>query len=192
MNALLVIDMQNGFLEKNAPILVPDGIEICANIIKAIDFARRNDFLIIWTLVNIDKMRNTQYEVLFPNHFTANSTVLSKGSYNYEIVECLKRHINFNTDLIIEKNKYSAFIDTNLEPELKSRKIINLYFTGVSTNVCVESTLRDAFQRDFSCFLISDCTKSFSNSYQKLSEEIISYVFGKVISLKLFLNDKKT
>lgn len=190
MNALFVIDMQNGFLEKDAPIYVPNGIEICENIIKAIDFARKNKFKIIWTQVNIEKFRNTQYEILFPNHFSPNDTALSKGSHNYNITNKLKNQIEPTNDLIIEKDTYSAFINTNLEEELLMRNINNLYFTGVSTNVCVESTLRDAFQRNFNCFLISDCTKTFSDDYQKLSEEIISFVFGKVISLNEFLTKK--
>lgn len=187
MNALFIIDMQNGFLEKDAPIYVPGGIEICENILKAIEFARSNNFKIIWTQVNIEKFRNTQYEILFPNHFSTNDTVLSKDSHNYDITVKLKSQIEPTKDLIINKDTYSAFINTNLEKELLMQNITNLYFTGVSTNVCVESTLRDAFQRHFNCFLISDCTKTFSDNYQKLSEEIISFVFGKVISLNDFV-----
>ena len=187
MNTLLIIDMQNGFLEKDAPIFVPGGIEICENIVKALEIARNKNFKIIWTQVNIEKFRNTQYETLFPNHFSQNDTVLSKGSHNYDLTDKLKKHVISSTDLIIEKDTYSAFVNSKLEKELLKHGIKNLYFTGVSTNVCVESTLRDAFQRNFNCFLISDCTKTFSDNYQKLSEEIISFVFGKVISLNEFV-----
>lgn len=190
MNALLIIDMQNGFLEKDAPIFVPGGIEICENIVKALESARSRNFKIIWTQVNIEKFRNTQYEKLFPTHFSLNDTVLSKGSHNYDLIDRLKDQVNSETDLIIEKDTYSAFINTDLEKELLKNNIINLYFTGVSTNVCVESTLRDAFQRNFNCFLISDCTKTFSTNYQKFSEEIISFTFGNVISINEFITKK--
>ncbi|MBL7701851.1 MAG: cysteine hydrolase [Ferruginibacter sp.] len=184
-NALFIIDMQNGFLEKSAPIYVPNGISICSKIKKALNLARTNNFLIVWTKVNIERLRNTQYQELFPQHFTKNTTVLSKGSHNYEITSELIELVMPN-DYIVEKNSYSAFIDTDLLNFLTEKRIQNIFFTGVSTNVCVESTLRDAFQYKFNCALISDCTKSFSKPYQKLSEEIISFVFGRVINLNQF------
>ena len=191
MNGLFIIDMQNGFLEQNAPIYVPNGIQICEKIKKAIDFARKNNFKIFWTKVNIEQFRNTQYQELFPFHFTENDTILSKGNHNYKITPELLDYVR-DEDIIVEKNAYSAFVNTDLEERLHNDSIKNIFFTGVSTNVCVESTLRDAFQAKFNCTLISDCTKTFSDNYQKLSEEIISFAFGKVINLNQFLNLKFT
>jgi isochorismatase family protein len=61
-------------------------------------------------------------------------------------------------DLILNKHRYSGFYENELDDILKSRSIKNLIFTGCTTSVCVESTIRDAMFRDFTCLLLADCT----------------------------------
>ncbi len=181
--ALIIVDMQKAFLEKGAAIEVPDGKRIIPNIKKAINLFRKNNLPVIWTKVNIEYLRNTQYSELFPDHYKKSPHVLNKNSLDYEIADEIKNDI-LTKDFIVEKDCYSAFLYTNLDLILKSYlKVDTLFFAGVSTNVCVESTIRDAFQLGYYCTMISDCTATFSEEYQQLSEEIISYVFGKVIKL---------
>jgi ureidoacrylate peracid hydrolase len=60
-------------------------------------------------------------------------------------------------DIILYKRRYSRFYETDLDNILKSRSIKNLIFTGCTTSVCVESTIRDAMFRDHSCLLLTDC-----------------------------------
>jgi len=64
----------------------------------------------------------------------------------------------WNTDIVIYKTRYSGFYGTDLDAVLKTRGIKSLVITGVSTSVCVESTLRDAMFRDYRCLLLADCT----------------------------------
>ena len=58
---------------------------------------------------------------------------------------------------MIAKHRYSGFFETDLDEVLRSRGITSLIFTGCTTSVCVESTLRDAFYRDYRCLLLTDC-----------------------------------
>lgn len=60
-------------------------------------------------------------------------------------------------DRVIIKHRYSAFVDTSLEVCLRALEIRTLIVTGVVTNVCVESTARDAFMRDYWTITVSDC-----------------------------------
>jgi ureidoacrylate peracid hydrolase len=60
--------------------------------------------------------------------------------------------------VLISKQRYSGFFQTDLEDVLRGREIKNLVFVGWTTSVCVESTLRDAFFRDYRCLVLSDCT----------------------------------
>jgi ureidoacrylate peracid hydrolase len=61
-------------------------------------------------------------------------------------------------DIVLYKHRFSGFYETDLNNVLKSRSIKSLIFTGCTTSVCVESTIRDAMFRDYTCLLLTDCT----------------------------------
>ncbi len=79
--------------------------------------------------------------------------LLIEGTWDFAIVDELKPNPE---DLVIVKNRYSGFARTALDAELRARGIRYLLFAGIATNVCVESTLRDAFFLDYWPILISD------------------------------------
>lgn len=68
--------------------------------------------------------------------------LLSKGGWDYELIDELQPAPQ---DIVIEKPRYSGFFHTQLDSILRAKGIRNLVFTGIATNVCVESTLRDGF-----------------------------------------------
>ncbi len=61
-------------------------------------------------------------------------------------------------DIVLYKHRYSGFYKTDLDDILKSLGVQHLIFTGCTTSVCVESTMRDAMFRDYYCLLLADCT----------------------------------
>jgi len=61
-------------------------------------------------------------------------------------------------DRVVAKHRFSGFFETNLDALLRELDVASLVFTGCTTSVCVESTLRDAFFRDYRCLLLADCT----------------------------------
>jgi len=79
--------------------------------------------------------------------------LVTVGSWDFAIVDELKPQAD---DLVIVKTRYSGFARTALDAELRARGIRYLFFTGIATNVCVESTLRDAFFLDYWPLLIRD------------------------------------
>jgi ureidoacrylate peracid hydrolase len=83
------------------------------------------------------------------------SNFLIEGTWNTEIVPELAPQPG---DVVISKHRYSGFFQTELDRVLREREIRNLVFVGWTTSVCVESTLRDAFFRDYRCLVLSDCT----------------------------------
>ena len=82
--------------------------------------------------------------------------ILTRGTWDYALVDDLKPTAE---DLVVGKPRYSGFRGTDLEGLLRERDIKTLVFTGIATNVCVESTLRDAYFREFFCLLIEDATQ---------------------------------
>ncbi|SDG01193.1 ureidoacrylate peracid hydrolase [Fontibacillus panacisegetis] len=83
-------------------------------------------------------------------------------------------------EIIINKHRYSAFINTRLDSVLRSQKIETLIVAGVSTNVCVESTARDAFMLDYHVVLLSDACASYSRQAHEMTIENIAGYFGEV------------
>ncbi len=83
-------------------------------------------------------------------------------------------------DCIVTKHRYSAFIGTDLDLILRSKAIDNILVTGVATNVCVESTVRDGYHRDYNVILIEDCCGAYDNSEHAATLNNISKFFGTV------------
>ncbi|KAB7665179.1 cysteine hydrolase family protein [Bacillus sp. B1-b2] len=85
-----------------------------------------------------------------------------------------------DTDIIVVKHRYSAFINTRLDSILRSLKIETLLMAGVSTNICVESTARDGFMMDYDIILLSECTAAFSKEAHEMTLQTIDQFFGSV------------
>lgn len=79
--------------------------------------------------------------------------LLSKGGWDYELIDELQPAPQ---DIVIEKPRYSGFFHTQLDSILRAKGIHNLVFTGIATNVCVESTLRDGFFLEYFGVLLDD------------------------------------
>ena len=83
-------------------------------------------------------------------------------------------------ELVIHKHRYSAFKGTDLDMTLRSRGIKTVITTGVSTNVCVESTLRDAFETGYYVCIPSDATASWDMSLHESTLQTVNHRFGLV------------
>ncbi|MDQ4100224.1 MAG: cysteine hydrolase [Chloroflexota bacterium] len=83
------------------------------------------------------------------------SRVLVRDTWNTDILAELAPRPG---DRIVNKHRFSGFFETELDALLKDLGVTTLVFTGCTTSVCVESTLRDAFFRDYHCLLLADCT----------------------------------
>jgi len=88
-------------------------------------------------------------------------------------------------EAIIVKPRFSAFYDTTLQAILTELGVNTLIFTGGTTSICVESTLQDAFFRDYRCVLLADCTaEPIGNRLSRTNREatllLIELVYGWV------------
>ena len=81
--------------------------------------------------------------------------ILVKGTWNTEILEELQPE---EGDIVIAKHRYSGFFGTKLEEVLRDLGVKYLVVTGCTTSICVESTVRDAMFRDYTCLVLEDCT----------------------------------
>ncbi|MBR0655100.1 pyrimidine utilization protein B [Plastoroseomonas arctica] len=105
-------------------------------------------------------------------------TLLSKGGWDYALVDALKPE---PADLVVPKTRYSGFFNTNIDSLLRARGIRNIVFTGIATNVCVESSLRDAFHLEYFCVVLEDATHAAGPDFaQKAAIYNIETFFGWV------------
>lgn len=99
---------------------------------------------------------------------------LIENTWNTEIVAELAP---LDGDVIVPKQRYSAFFQTDLDDILRARGITDLVFVGWTTSVCVESTVRDACYRDYRCVILRDCTaEPIGRSQVRTNHEASLYV----------------
>ena len=103
---------------------------------------------------------------------------LTAGNWDWEIVDELKPEPG---DIVIDKSRYSGFVNTNLDDTLQANGIKYLFFTGLYTNCCVESTLIDAFHREYFAILIKDaCGTTHPDPVQEATYYNVQNAFGWV------------
>lgn len=112
------------------------------------------------------------------------SRILVRGTWNTEILDELAPEPG---DLVVSKHRYSAFFETELDDVLKSLDAKYLLVTGCTTSICVESTVRDAMFRDYSCIVLEDCTAEpigaeLTRTNHEASLLVIETLFGWVSS----------
>jgi ureidoacrylate peracid hydrolase len=83
---------------------------------------------------------------------------------------------------VVIKHRYSAFVNTRLDSVLRTLKIETLIMTGVSTNVCVESTARLGYMLDYNIVFVSDCTAAYSQEEHDGALYNVAMHFGKVVA----------
>jgi len=108
------------------------------------------------------------------------SRILVRDTWNTDIVDELAPEPG---DIVIYKHRFSAFFETELDAILKRLNAQYLIFTGCTTSVCVESTIRDAMFRNYSCVLLEDCTaepvgNDFARSNHEASLLILQTLFA--------------
>jgi nicotinamidase-related amidase len=96
--------------------------------------------------------------------------ILIQGEPGNDFVPALKP---LPGELVIAKPGKGSFYATNLDTELKKRGISHLLFTGVTTEVCVQTSMREANDRGYECLLVEDCTESYFPEFKKATLAMI-------------------
>jgi Amidases related to nicotinamidase len=193
--ALLVIDMQNGFVSKGGSydlmgLNVSKYSDVVPSLKRLIAFCRQVKIPIFYSQAvreesGIDLL--TRSHRILPKsreERIKRRPICIRGSWDAEIVEELKP--NFDDHVVI-KRRDSVFQDTEVEVWLRSLGIDSIIFAGIDTSICVESSLRDAFNHGYDIILISDATSSNNlNHYNSTLDNIRNY-YGLVMNLDEFI-----
>lgn len=101
------------------------------------------------------------------------------GTWEAELVDELSVE---QVDVVVEKRRFSAFFGTDLDIVLRSRGIASLVVCGVTTNICVESTARDAAQRDYRTFVVADATAEIDPAKHDHALTTLGYAFCRIVA----------
>ncbi len=183
--ALVVIDMQSTFCEPGSPAEVAPSRGIVPPINALTQRLRAAGVPIFWVLhANTHLGDRSDWEVFF-NHVVANDirtrTMESLMPGNQAIWLEL---VTSPTDVTLVKNRYSALIpgSSTLEPMLRNYGIDTVLIAGTKTNVCCESTGRDAMMLDFKVVMVSDCCAALSDDEHQAALETFIQQFGDVMT----------
>lgn len=191
--ALIVVDMQNGYCSPGGYFselgvdLAPTQSVIPA-IAELIRVSRSGGMQVIWFQNGWDAEQKEAGGPNSVNQLKGNSLklmrkrpelygkLLTKGGWDYELVKELKPE---SSDIIIQKPRYSGFTGTQLDSILRSRRIETLLVCGVATNVCVESTIRDAYFKEYYPVLVRDaCYQAGPDFIQQATVYNVEQFFG--------------
>ncbi len=184
--ALVVVDMQNAFMlpgVAHAP--CPMAQEIVPNINRLARAVRDTGGTVVWikTAYTDDTLENwsTLYEMLAPGGTERRAAALTRGSKGYELWPELEV---LDPDLTVEKNRYSAFIQgsSDLDSVLRARGLDTVLIAGTVTNVCCESTARDAMMLNFKTVMITDGNAAATDEDHNASLTGFYLVFGDIMS----------
>lgn len=181
--ALLNVDMQNCFVH-GYPISAPDGLVIEERINRLAEVCRNAGVLVIHTS-HVFRPDGSNLGVLGEINPVAKTGLLNKGSAAAALHRGLVVGPN---DILLDKPRFGAFHATDLEMILRSRGIDTVIIAGIATNVCCETTAREASIRDFRVFFLSDGTATFdigdvsSADLQKATCATVGLVFGQVLT----------
>lgn len=167
-SALLVIDMQRFFLEPDSPTFTCGGLAILPNVKRLISSFRKAKRPVIFTK-----------HIHHPNLSDAGimrwwwKGMCLEGSPESEIHPDI---LPLQDEKVVLKHRYSAFYNTDLETVLRCLNIEDIVISGIMTNMCCESTARDAYYRDYKIFFLADGTGSINKEMHLAS--LLNLAFG--------------
>lgn len=158
--ALLVVDMQNGFVAEGAAIETPSARAIVPNINRLAAAARASGALVVWIISTYGPRPEDYWPTFFDHVMSPQSAArfrgaLIEGEDSHKIYPALDRDPG---DPVVSKNRFGAFMGSQgrLETLLRDAGIDTVLITGTVTNMCCETTAREAAMLSFKTIMVSD------------------------------------
>lgn len=182
--ALIVIDMQRGFLDKGAPRECASGRDMVPKINELADVCRKLKIPVIFVchLNRADLSDVGIRQEIRPLKLDNELEVLigRKGGEIFPDINIAPQ------DYVVPKIRHSAFIagSSSLEPLLRGLGLDRFMICGVATDVCVGTTTMDAMMLDFRVFVIADLVATFNEQRQRMFLELLDGFFAKVTTFR--------
>lgn len=179
---MLVVDVQNDYCSADGVFdrvgLRADDLSGLVSTINRVTAAGRStDTPVVW--VRMEWRHEGDVGILAERSPFLLDEGLRAGTWGAQIVDGVELG---SRDIHVTKRRFSAFFDTELHDVLQERDVDRLYVLGVRTDFCVESTVRDAFFRDYDVTVVSDGVRGYVEAMHDASIAVMSTVFARVAS----------
>jgi ureidoacrylate peracid hydrolase len=184
-SALVVVDMQNYFCAEGFPAEVPLSRAIVPNINRLARAMRAAGGTVVWVQTDsaeaLTRWGNHHKYMLTPERVQKRLAGLDARADGFRLFGDLEPVAG---DLRVRKTTYSAFMpgSSDLDAQLKVRGIDTVLITGTATNVCCESSARDAMLRDYRVAMISDGNATWTDEEQAGTLNTFAIFFGDVMT----------
>lgn len=176
--ALLVIDPQNAFLHEKGTLGV-SGLDtkrlsaIVSPLKRLVERFQAAGIPVIWTMQEHFAVDASRAKKKLANH-TARRKQISAlaGSWDEEFIEEMKPLAAKDPSLVVRKHRFGAFHETRMDMLLRMLGTRTLFITGATINACVETTIREAYLRDFDVVAVEDCISGVNDGWEKTAKEV--------------------
>jgi ureidoacrylate peracid hydrolase len=189
--ALVVVDMQNAFMLPGvAHALCPMAEKIVPNVNRLAAAVRATGGTVIWikTTFKDDALQSwsNYFDMVTPQLRAKRIAALTADSKGHELWPALEVRPE---DLIVEKNRFSAFIQgsSNLAEVLRGRGLDTILVTGTVTNVCCDSPARDAMMLNFKTVMVTDGNAAVTDEDHNASLSAFYLTFGDIMSTDMLI-----
>ena len=182
--ALVIVDLQNGFMAPGQPAEMPVARAIVPNVNRLAEATRKAGGAVIWLKHTFDQ-ETAQTWPIWPTSFIRSDwgqrmeEAFTPGSFGHEIYADLTMAPD---DLVVFKRRFSALVQgsSGLDQILRQRGIDTLIIVGTATNVCCESTLRDGMMMNYKCIMVSDANATRTDEEHNATLATVAVIFGDV------------
>ena len=188
VTALLVIDMQNGFCHQDSHMAGVWGTErqraIIPNVAKLVGIAHAHEMPVFWSRQVYLKKDVTRNRRRISGHLSRQRFIpCLEGTWEEELMEELAALVQ-PQDYVEVKHRASFFQETSLSAKLRYMGIEMLLISGVNTEFCVETTVRDGYMQDFDVVVVEECVSNSRPNFHRDTLDKIQAYFGEVIHLE--------
>jgi len=194
--ALVVVDMQRGFLDPGEAMEVPPAREIVPAIQNLLGVFRARRLPVVFTEFVYSESVPVLIGRLHPEHrpappgaprgFGLPSSSCLEGTSSAETVPDLAPRPD---EIVVRKRGYDAFAGTLLDRALRARNVTSLVVTGTMTDICVLATVTAALHREYRVTLVEDGVATLWPEIQRATLDIIGRAYGRIATSKEVADD---
>ena len=196
-SALLVIDMQNGFIEEGSVLEVPMARQQVPAIKSLIQYCRDNDIPVVFTRFCISG--EEQCHQFYWRIARQRGIAIDSPDFEFlgdaHAVQVTPELAPAPGDHVVDKPGYDCFSESNLEEVLRALKVSQLMVTGTVLNWCVDSTVRTAYHRHYDVAVIADGVSSYDHAgataeqWCRMELDLMAEAFGRVLTSSDAMNE---
>ena len=194
--ALLVVDMQRGFLDRGAAMEVPEARAIVPTVAGLVALFRENRLPVAFSQFVYSPAAPLLVGDLHPEHkpaapgaptgFGVPSSSCLAGDPSVDVVPELAPA---SGELAVRKHWYDAFAGTPLDGALRARGVRSLVVTGTMTDICVLATVAGAFNREYRVTVVEDGVATLWPEIQRATLDIVRRAYGRVVPAKVVASE---